>query len=180
MRPLLPAIALALLLASGLSACTGDSDPDVDPSPTASASPSPSPTPDPSPTVEPEPESARAFIRRWQKSSFDMQNTGDPAEYLALASSCSSCEALAQGVVEIYERGGSVRDAGGSVSSIDRVGKVKGVQIYEFVLTTRPSSVIGADGEVEMALTGGSARYQVNLDQRSGNWLVTRVSRLEP
>lgn len=169
----------AALLAVTLTSCSGDPEPIIEPAPSTSpssstpASPSATPTPD-------EPESAKAFIRRWQAASFEMQNSGEPSEYLAMTESCASCDALAEGVLDIYADGGSVRKAGGTVSSIKRVGKADSVLIYEFELRTRQSAVLDRDGNVATQLTGGRARYQINLTERSRSWLVTSVSRLEP
>jgi len=108
-----------------------------------------------------------------------MQNSGDTRSYLAMTTSCSSCAALAKGVADIYADGGYVRDAGGTVSEVERVGKAQDVFVYEFRLRTRPSAVVDASGDVQTALTGGESRLQVNLVKSADSWLVSRVSRLE-
>ncbi|MGA8847736.1 MAG: hypothetical protein WB471_14070, partial [Nocardioides sp.] len=164
-------IAATVLLVAP-TACSGNPDPIIEPSP-----PVASPTPTATPTA-PERESAKAFIRRWQAASFDMQNSGETAEYLSLSNGCTSCGSLAEGVAKIHRDGGSIAQAGGSLSEITRVGKVEETLIYEFVLNTDPSAILDADGSIKTRLSGGSARYQVNVSDSSGSWLVHRVSRI--
>ena len=171
---MLPPLLLALVV--GLGACSGDPEPIIEPTPSATAPASP--TSEPTPTADPEPESAKAFLQRWQLSAYDMQDSGDVDNYLAMTSSCTSCVALAEGVEEIYAQGGSIKTTGGQVSGIERVGKVDRTFIYEYVTTSGASKVFDRSGRVEDRYTGGTSRFQVNLERRGKSWVVRRVSRL--
>lgn len=171
------AAVVAALLAWTLTACSDDPEPIVEPTPSPTSTAPTEPTSPPT-SEPPERESAEQFIRRWQGVSFEMQNTGNVDNYLAMTRSCGSCEALAQGVSEIYADGGYVDNARGAVSSIERAGKVDDVFIYEFDLRTRPSQIVDREGEVETELSGGQARFQINLEMQGDTWIVTRISRL--
>ncbi|CAN5174399.1 hypothetical protein BH09ACT12_BH09ACT12_28510 [soil metagenome] len=181
MRTHISATLGAALLVLALTSCSEDPEPIIDstpttPTPTASDPPD-SPTPTSSPPAEPE--SAKAFIRRWQDEAFAMQLSGDTSNYRSMALHCESCEGLADSVADIYGDGGSIRVRGDHVvSDLKRVGKVKKVLIFEYMLSSPSSQVLAPSGKVDQSFVGGTNRYQVNITRKSEGWRISSASRI--
>ncbi len=171
---------LALLLAVALTACTDEpepkfADPTTSSAPTTSARPS-----EPTETSSPPPrkESPQDFIRRFQRASFEMQNSGDSSIYRSLSSNCESCDALAGRVDDIYEAGGRIQIDRSSVRAMRVTARVDGVVILEYELHVSPTIITDSSGTVTKRFTGGVSKFQVNVRRESGSWAMSRVSRL--
>ncbi len=144
-RPISALTALTAVLLS-LSACNGDPEPQVaDPTsepPTSEPTTSPTATestPTEPPTSEPpEKETAQEFLRRWQEAANEMQVSGVSDKFRALNADCESCDVFAGNVDRIYEAGGFIRTDGGTISGIERWGKVNEWPTFDVRVESAP------------------------------------------
>lgn len=166
------AVVAAVTCLSLLAACGEDEKPELKRTP-ASETPSASESPSASETPEPQPESAKAFIRRWQKASDEMQVTGKTKSYLQMTTrNCDSCRSVAKSIAEVYEAGGEVRFAGSTIDRLTRIGGTKQRQTFEMRLTVPESTVIERAGAQARTLTGGSGTFVIELKRRGASWKV--------
>jgi hypothetical protein len=110
-------LAVVAVGALGLAGCQAN------PAPPPLESTSTSPTPSPSPTIAApalpaeaqgtSKAAAKAFVRHWIDVLNYAMNTGDTAELVDLADrSCSTCEAIANRIEDVYAAGGHLEGSG--------------------------------------------------------------------
>jgi len=152
-------VGTALLLAG----CSDDPEPRFVP-------PSESPSPTESATsAEPAAQTPEEFIREWFSVGADMQNTGDTEAFLAMTSSCDSCQSLADRVARYYADGGFIRIASQDVTDIVPRSDREFSVVVDAAATTFKESSTGK----RRTLPGGPNEFRVFIRKDQSGWKVT-------
>jgi len=159
------AVALSSVVLS-LAACSED-----EPGPKAAEEPTAVET-----TPAAEQETPEEFIRRWFKASEDMQNTGDTAEYLAMAPECPSCKKLANRVTEYYADGGWIKFKGSTLGTIENYENTENrflVPVDSGSTEYRTSKTAQTE-----SFQGGKVEFIVTLEPVGDDWQVLEMHQL--
>lgn len=174
LRRSVAAFAVAVCLPM-LAACGEDEKPEIKRAP---VSETPSASESPSASETPEPESAKAFIRRWQELSDEMQVSGDTGEFRKLSTRlCESCKSLADRVDQIYEAGGQVEYAGSKLLSITRTGGSKHMPQFEMERRAGRVSVTESAGAKPIKGAPVTDTYVIVLKHQGNSWKVNTLLR---
>ena len=161
---------VGLVLACGLAVGSLVGCQEAEPTPKMSETTAASPSP--SASAKPDRESAKAFIRRWQKSLDDMQTTGDTAEYVAMSRTCEPCQGVVEVVEDVFSKGGHIEFAGSSLTKLVRVGQTP--PTFELTKDVPETVIHHADGEIER-YPAGTTSIQIKLGRADGSWTVLLI-----
>jgi len=169
----------ALVLLLSLAACTGDP---IAPGP-LTPSPSPAGSATPSARASEDPladETPQEFLRRWVEVQNRMQTTGDTARFLALSDGCADCEAIAQRLSAIYDKGGWVKTSGWTITSIQAPRRLSKTEIgMDFSVSSAPTEFVEAAGAAVQHLDGASRVHMLIQAKRSGGrWKATLLTQV--
>lgn len=173
----------AVLVALGVSACSG-SDPEPNfapPSSSAPSDPSTSPVSGPTaPTLPPEAmgddaAAAEAFVKFYWETVNYAQETGDTAELEGLADRCKNCDNGIEFIEGVYSGGGAIVGGEGTPRRLDTsFTKLQGdwwaVVDCDIMLT--PQDVDQPGTKNDEHFSGGKQEIRMYLQPVEGSWVV--------
>lgn len=180
-----------LAAAALLSGCGGTPEPgpvaDRSASPAPSASTSPSASPSTSPVAPVMPAAAKkrtkagaeAFVTFYVTILNYAGTHGETAGLRDIAlPTCIKCKALADGIDDIYSRGGHINGGGWTVLKIRHFGFKQGHYFLDATIKSSPQKLVAKAGAPVKAFPGAPSRLRAFvLERQAGDW---KVSELDP
>jgi len=179
-------LVVGCVLLAALAGCGGD-PPAPPPFTPATSSTSPTPTGPVEPVLpeaatEPTEAGAKAFAEfYWQDVVSYAQATGDTRLLRRLSAvTCYQCDAGADALEDIYERGGAIRGGDPTISRLGAhlVGSSPARFSVTFRLENSPQEIDFPGTEKDSKLGAAARRIDLRVDFLDGAWIVSGWSRL--